>query len=235
VCIKSPPPDLDCPEVPYKNFEDTGSDPHGFDGRDNDGIGCEGDDGVGNGDGLRISPTPSPTQTLTPTSPPTTSGTRTIITNVNNVNINNVQDYEGAVKGTADCAPVAATIMLGPSTMEDDGARILAAFDPCVLTDGTVLLNLPNEQGIQLVAANIQYGQTTQSAIIPLERTASVTQGQVLFNADLNEQVTGEDPATGNSITLNGDINALFLLNDSGQSIGFEGDHSVALNAILVR
>ena len=68
-----------------------------------------------------------------------------------------------------------------------------------------------------------------------MERTASVAQGQVLFNADLNEQVTGEDPATGNSITLNGDINALFLLNDSGESIEFEGDHSVALNAILVR
>jgi hypothetical protein len=50
-----------------------------------------------------------------------------------------VQNYEGAVKGTPDCAPVAATIMLGPSTMEEGGARILAAFDPCVLTDVTVL------------------------------------------------------------------------------------------------
>jgi hypothetical protein len=125
--------------------------------------------------------------------------------------------------------------MLGPSTMEDGGARILAAFDPCVLTDGAVLLNLPDEQGIQLVAANIQGGQTTQSAIIPLQRIAPVTQGQVLFSADLNEQVTGEDPATGNSVTLNGNINALFLLNDSGQPIDLDGDHSVALNAVLRR
>jgi hypothetical protein len=119
--------------------------------------------------------------------------------------------------------------------MEDGGARILAATDPCVTTDGTVLLNLPDQPGIQLVAANIQGGQTTQSAIIPLQRIAPVTQGQVIFGADLNEQVTGEDPATGNSVTLNGNINALFLLNDSGQPIELGGDHSVALNAVLRR
>jgi hypothetical protein len=31
---------LNCPDVTYKNFKVTGSDPHGFD-RDNDGIGCD--------------------------------------------------------------------------------------------------------------------------------------------------------------------------------------------------
>ena len=119
--------------------------------------------------------------------------------------------------------------------MEYGGARILAAFDPCVLTDGTVLLNLPDERGIQLVAANIQGGQTTQSALIPLQRIAPVTQGQVLFGADLNEQVTGPDQARGESATLNGNINALFLLNNGGQAVEFGGDHSVALNTFLRR
>ena len=40
VCIKSPPPDLDCANIPHKNFKVTGSDPHGLD-RDRDGVGCE--------------------------------------------------------------------------------------------------------------------------------------------------------------------------------------------------
>jgi micrococcal nuclease len=40
VCIAVSPPDLDCADVPYTNFEVTGSDPHGFDG-DRDGVGCE--------------------------------------------------------------------------------------------------------------------------------------------------------------------------------------------------
>jgi micrococcal nuclease len=40
VCIPPPPPDLNCGDIPYRRFQVTGSDPHGFDG-DNDGIGCE--------------------------------------------------------------------------------------------------------------------------------------------------------------------------------------------------
>ena len=68
-----------------------------------------------------------------------------------------------------------------------------------------------------------------------MQRIAPITQGQVLFGADLNEQITGEDPATGNSVTMNGNINALFLLNDSGQAIELDGDHSIALNLVLRR
>ncbi len=40
VCIPSPPPDLDCGEIAFRNFAVVGSDPHRFD-RDHDGIGCE--------------------------------------------------------------------------------------------------------------------------------------------------------------------------------------------------
>ena len=55
VCIKSPPPDLNCGGISHKNFEVTGSDPHGFD-RDNDGIGCE----SANEDTPTLSPDPLP-------------------------------------------------------------------------------------------------------------------------------------------------------------------------------
>ncbi|MDR7529053.1 MAG: thermonuclease family protein [Armatimonadota bacterium] len=40
VCIPPPPPDLDCPEIPYRRFRVLPPDPHRFDG-DRDGIGCE--------------------------------------------------------------------------------------------------------------------------------------------------------------------------------------------------
>jgi micrococcal nuclease len=39
-CIPPPPPDLDCGDIPQKNFRVLSPDPHRFD-RDNDGIGCE--------------------------------------------------------------------------------------------------------------------------------------------------------------------------------------------------
>jgi hypothetical protein len=40
VCIPSPPPDLDCADIPYSNFTVLAPDPHHFDG-DGDGVGCE--------------------------------------------------------------------------------------------------------------------------------------------------------------------------------------------------
>ena len=45
-CIPSPPPDLDCPEIPHNNFKVVGSEPHGFD-RDGDGKRCESSSGTG--------------------------------------------------------------------------------------------------------------------------------------------------------------------------------------------
>jgi micrococcal nuclease len=41
VCIPPPPPDLDCADIPYRNFRVLPPDPHRFDG-DGDGVGCEG-------------------------------------------------------------------------------------------------------------------------------------------------------------------------------------------------
>lgn len=40
ICISSPPPDLDCGDIPDKNFKVKSPDPHNFDA-DSDGVGCE--------------------------------------------------------------------------------------------------------------------------------------------------------------------------------------------------
>lgn len=40
VCIPLYPPDLDCNEIPYRDFDVSDPDPHGFDA-DYDGVGCE--------------------------------------------------------------------------------------------------------------------------------------------------------------------------------------------------
>ena len=41
ICIPSPPPDLDCKDISYRQFVVLQPDPHNFDS-DKDGIGCEG-------------------------------------------------------------------------------------------------------------------------------------------------------------------------------------------------
>jgi hypothetical protein len=40
VCIPPAPPDLDCGQIPHRDFAVRGADPHGFDGNQ-DGVGCE--------------------------------------------------------------------------------------------------------------------------------------------------------------------------------------------------
>lgn len=60
-----------------------------------------------------------------------------------------------------------------------------------------------------------------------------ITQGQTLYNVDLNGQITGTDPATANPVTLNDNINALFLRNNGGQDVELSGDNSVAMNTVL--
>ena len=111
----------------------------------------------------------------------------------------------------------------------------LRPFDPCILVDGTVALNLPNVQGIQVVAANIQAGQTTQSVVAPMQRLASATPGQALYIVDLSEQITGPEPTTGVQTTLSSNINALFLSNKAGQNVELGADDNATLNAILRR
>ncbi len=41
VCIPPAPPDLDCKDITHRNFRVLPPDPHRFDGKDKDGIGCE--------------------------------------------------------------------------------------------------------------------------------------------------------------------------------------------------
>ena len=40
-CIPPPPPNLNCDDISERRFTVLSPDPHGLDGNDNDGIGCE--------------------------------------------------------------------------------------------------------------------------------------------------------------------------------------------------
>jgi len=41
VCIPPAPPNLNCGDITFRRFTVLPPDPHGFDGNDNDGLGCE--------------------------------------------------------------------------------------------------------------------------------------------------------------------------------------------------
>ena len=185
-------------------------------------------------DGINTTLSPIPTPSSTPSTPNVYQNFySTQVTEVNKNgaiqwSLNNF-DWNASPSATKDCAPVSATIMLGPFTIEDGGARVLGFFDQCVLSDGSVTLNLPDEEGLQLVAGNIQPGEmNSQVATISVRYYPK-------HAVDLREQITGQDPATGDQVTLNGNINSLFLWNNAGQDVELSGDNNVAINAILRR
>ena len=66
VCIPSPPPDLDCGDIPYTNFRVLQPDPHRFDA-DKDGIGCE-----KSSSSTPVPPTPAPVPPTPAPEPPVT-------------------------------------------------------------------------------------------------------------------------------------------------------------------
>jgi hypothetical protein len=229
-----------------------GENDDGDDGSDNDGSDRESDtdtdtdrdtdtdtdtDRDADTDGINTTPSPIPTPTPTPSTPKVYQNfypTQITEANKNGAiewSINNF-DWNASPSATKDCAPLSGTIMMGPSTMEDGGARVLGFFDQCVLSDGSVTLNLSEEEGLQLVAASTN----TQGPTGLNDRPASISVRYSPYKTvELSEQITGQDPTTGEQVTLNGNINALFLWNNAGQAIEFSADDNVAINANLRR
>ncbi|VFJ14856.1 exported protein of unknown function [Candidatus Nitrosocosmicus franklandus] len=133
----------------------------------------------------------------------------------------------------SNCSSRASTLPLATSLLQDRGARLIVALGPCTVTDGSVLLNLPETDGLELIVANMQGNQVLQSAVVPLQKVASLAPGQTLYNVDLNEVMTGKEPVLGNEVTLNGNINALLLWNNAGQEIIFNPQNSVSFSTAL--
>jgi hypothetical protein len=65
LCIPPAPPDLDCEDIVERNFPVRPPDPHGLDGNDNDGIGCEDEH-----DGEPAPPPPPPAEEAAPPAAP---------------------------------------------------------------------------------------------------------------------------------------------------------------------
>ncbi len=123
---------------------------------------------------------------------------------------------------------------LGPSTMLDNGMRVIAILSPCHLLDGTVLLNLPTN-GVDIVAANLVGGQTVNAIVANKLLVSDLGNGQAIYSVDLNEFMSGVTPNGGFPATLNDNINAILLWNNAGGDVNFSADNTLALNIISHR
>ena len=152
-----------------------------------------------------------------------------IITEINN----QIRNYYTTATPLTSCTAQEKTIPLGPSTMAKDGVRVLATFEPCRLTDGGAILNLPDsDNNLKLVAVDLEGNEVHKAVEVDLRKVQTITNDQTLYNADFTQSITGLSPVTNQEDTIE-DINSLFLLNDSPGPINLVPDNSMAFNAIL--
>jgi hypothetical protein len=112
---------------------------------------------------------------------------------------------------------------------------LLADFDPCIITDGSVTFNTANTQAIKLAVIYIdKKGNNHAGTLINPVKIQNLQQNQALFTIKLDETMKGLNPITGTSNTLT-KINALALYNIGEKPVQFKSGNTVALTSMLTK
>lgn len=150
--------------------------------------------------------------------------------------INKIKEVKTTTSTTyiaSSCTPQSSTITLGPGSIAERGVRVLTTFNPCILTGGGAILNLPDSNNnLKLVAVDLEGDEMHKAVVIDLQKVQTMTTDQTLYTADFERTMTGLSPITNKVDTIQ-DINSLVLLNDSPGQINFVDDNSIAFSTIL--
>ena len=202
-----PESDLNCEDVPYRNFKvSQNKDSHGFD-KDKDGIGCE----SGNNDDFNEDDDDNKPKWRD----------------------RNVYHYKTVIiKKTSKCNTQSGSISL----TENIGATtpvLVADFYPCELKDGRATLNLPNNPNLEFVVMHLdRQGKDHEGIAVEMDKLQSLSNNNALFIVDFDAEMTGKNPVTGKTKTLK-DINSIALYNKSQQTIDFKSGNGLAISAVL--
>ena len=113
--------------------------------------------------------------------------------------------------------------------------RLLGDFDPCVIRDGSVTLNILNNPNIKLAVMYLDKdGNNHASALINLKKIQNINNNQGLFKIELDQQMQGIDPLTKEP-TIVTKINGLALYNIGNKPINFKLGNTVAYTAIFTK
>ena len=197
------------------------------------------------GTGIETEPLPGITNTTNP-------GNTTIPGNTTTITINNAiaQAFSNTIYNTNVLQQLAAnTLLVGEETVPLQGlikandSRLLSTFEPFRLLGGSAVVYLPtsnistptssagssfvvNSNSLQLVALD---GDSQQYVTLPSVKMPVVENS---YKSVLGEAFKGTNPYTGEQVTVD-NIKALYLLNESNQTITFGYGSSVALLTIV--
>ncbi|MFZ0204179.1 MAG: hypothetical protein WAL46_10830 [Nitrososphaeraceae archaeon] len=105
------------------------------------------------------------------------------------------------------------TVRLGKGSIAAGGIRILADVDPFFIIDGHVEFNAPtNARDIKVVVAESTRKSITHAVILNPTKLKDIKTGETLYHVDLNQEISGKNPWTGDSDKVD-DYNNVYLMN----------------------
>jgi hypothetical protein len=92
------------------------------------------------------------------------------------------------------------TVRLGKGSIPAGGIRILADIEPFFIIDGHVEFNAPsNARDLKVVVAESTRKSLTHAVILNPVKIGDVRTGEALYHVDLDEEISGRNPWTGDS------------------------------------
>jgi hypothetical protein len=116
------------------------------------------------------------------------------------------------------------TVRLGKGSISAGGIRILADLEPFHIIDGSVQFNAPaNARNLKVIVAESTTRAVTHAVILNPTKIMDVRQGESLYHVDLDEEISGRNPWTGDSDKVD-NYNNVYLMH-----IG-EGQRPISFN-----
>lgn len=159
----------------------------------------------------------------------------------NNNNNNNNQGQQKAttktttIEATAECGIISETINLA-GQLAPKGIRIIGFFDQCQLDMASLLLNIPNDKDLKLIAGSIEFQNAPQArdnndaVFVDMVKMRQLSSTQGLYKTSIEDPVVGKDLVTKQPKDLS-NINTIVLWNDDAKdAISFGSGSAVGMS-----
>lgn len=133
-----------------------------------------------------------------------------------------------------ECNPVNESFIL-QGKIFSKGVIVLTDFYPCILVNGKMTLNIPENDNLKLSVLSIDpIGNAHSGVLINPTKIEDLDKNQGLFSIELDKTMKGTDPITGKSKTVT-KINGLALYNTDDKSIVFKPGNSFKVTATVIK
>ena len=150
---------------------------------------------------------------------------------INRDNDDDNTDKELVVIGNKNTCPIQTETVALNGKINPKGIRILAEFDPCRVSDGSITLNMPNTGSIKLALLFIDKAANNDDGVlIKPVKIQDLGTNQALFTIVLDGNMNGINPISEQSTSISR-INGLALYNDGNQPIQFNSGNMACIDS----